>query len=155
MGPEDWLSLQYWGCQNPVYELCMQKPLIADRVYNAWKKMPEQSGSSMWFRLNFTRSNMTCFWFESIMLTFISPEEPSCPATPEYLWWDAFVLILYSNTCFYPWRQPMHFLKNLCSQVHTISSQNVWSWRHFQSIKLKCFWWGLKAHQSSRFLLKA
>jgi len=47
------------------------------------------------------------------------PVEPmaSCPY-PHVLFWHLFL----------SWRQPMHFLSNLCSQVHTTSSQHTrWS----------------------------
>jgi hypothetical protein len=60
---------------------------------------------------------------------FISTVEPSYPATQENLWQVAYVLILYSDTSVYPWRQSVHFLTNLCSQVHTTSSQ------HFLTVK--------------------
>jgi hypothetical protein len=33
-GPKDWSSLQYWGCQNTVCEVCMQKSLFWDRLHS-------------------------------------------------------------------------------------------------------------------------
>jgi hypothetical protein len=38
MDSKDWSALQYWGCQNPVCEVCMQKSLFGDRLHNAWKE---------------------------------------------------------------------------------------------------------------------
>ena len=80
MGPEDWLALQYWQCQNPVYEVCMQKSLISDGLHNTWKEMTEQRGIAMKLRLSFTRSNTTTSWFliqrfEFTTLTFTSLEK--------------------------------------------------------------------------------
>jgi len=38
MGPENWPALQYWGCQKPVYAVCMQESLFSDRFHNIWIK---------------------------------------------------------------------------------------------------------------------
>ena len=52
MGPENFSMLQYWGCRNPVCEVCKQKLLFGDRLHNIWKETTEQrvvpcsSGSS-------------------------------------------------------------------------------------------------------------
>ena len=155
MVPKDWSALQYWS-QKPVCEVCMQKSLFGDRLHITWEETTQQRGSAMYLRLGFTRANTTASWFrthrfEFPTLTFISPEEPSCPATQENLRQVACILILHSDTSFYPWRQSMHF-SNLCSEVHTTSSQHVCSWRHLLFLKLKCFWWGIQVHQLSKSL---